>query len=62
MNSGDWVENLTSLEYNHGEWDLYYYKDSCQTDDWILSDDKSLSIMDLDNKQIFKVLMKEFQL
>jgi UDP-2,3-diacylglucosamine pyrophosphatase LpxH len=25
LNSGDWVENLTALEYNKGEWSLFYY-------------------------------------
>ena len=25
MNSGDWVENLTSLEYNHGLWEIFNY-------------------------------------
>jgi UDP-2,3-diacylglucosamine pyrophosphatase LpxH len=25
LNSGDWVENLTSLEYHNGEWLLYRY-------------------------------------
>jgi UDP-2,3-diacylglucosamine pyrophosphatase LpxH len=25
LNSGDWIENLTSLEYNNGEWDIYQY-------------------------------------
>ena len=25
MNSGDWVENLTALEYNSGEWSMYKY-------------------------------------
>jgi UDP-2,3-diacylglucosamine pyrophosphatase LpxH len=25
LNSGDWVENLTALEYNNGEWELFYY-------------------------------------
>ncbi|WP_075590342.1 UDP-2,3-diacylglucosamine diphosphatase [Labilibacter marinus] len=25
LNSGDWVENLTALEYNDKEWDLVYY-------------------------------------
>lgn len=28
MNSGDWIENLTALEYNNKEWKLYrYYED-----------------------------------
>ncbi|HAS44271.1 MAG TPA: UDP-2,3-diacylglucosamine hydrolase [Microscillaceae bacterium] len=25
LNSGDWIENLTSLEYQDGEWKLYQY-------------------------------------
>lgn len=25
FNSGDWVENMTALEYNFGEWNLYCY-------------------------------------
>lgn len=25
MNSGDWVENLSSLEYNQGKWSLYRF-------------------------------------
>lgn len=25
LNSGDWVENLTSLEYNGHEWNIYHY-------------------------------------
>lgn len=25
MNSGDWVENLTALEYNDGNWKIYNY-------------------------------------
>ncbi len=25
MNSGDWVENLTALEYNFGRWSVYEY-------------------------------------
>jgi UDP-2,3-diacylglucosamine pyrophosphatase LpxH len=26
LNSGDWIENLTSLEYNEGEWSIYQYE------------------------------------
>ena len=25
LNSGDWIENLTALEYNKGSWELYYF-------------------------------------
>ncbi|MFN8396964.1 MAG: UDP-2,3-diacylglucosamine diphosphatase [Bacteroidia bacterium] len=27
LNSGDWVENLTALEYHDGEWTLFHYED-----------------------------------
>ena len=26
LNSGDWVENLTSLEYNNAEWKIFHYR------------------------------------
>jgi UDP-2,3-diacylglucosamine pyrophosphatase LpxH len=26
LNSGDWIENLTALEYSHGEWSIYEYR------------------------------------
>lgn len=25
LNSGDWIENLTSLEYSNGEWNIFQY-------------------------------------
>lgn len=28
LNSGDWVENLTALEYNWGRWSIYEYDES----------------------------------
>lgn len=27
LNSGDWVESLTSLEYTNGNWEIYQFKD-----------------------------------
>lgn len=27
MNSGDWIENLTSLEWNEGKWTVYHYNE-----------------------------------
>ncbi|MEI6586897.1 MAG: UDP-2,3-diacylglucosamine diphosphatase [Sediminibacterium sp.] len=27
LNSGDWIENLTALEYNQGSWDIYEYQE-----------------------------------
>ena len=28
LNSGDWIENLTSLEYNDGKWTIYKYDET----------------------------------
>jgi UDP-2,3-diacylglucosamine pyrophosphatase LpxH len=27
LNSGDWIENLTALEYNNGQWSIYRYNE-----------------------------------
>lgn len=31
LNSGDWIENLTCLEYNEGYWEIYHYKETAIT-------------------------------
>lgn len=33
LNSGDWLENLTALEYNKKRWKLYCYSDNNYTDE-----------------------------
>lgn len=32
MNSGDWIENLTALEYSKGEWSLYQHPHEDETE------------------------------
>lgn len=32
MNSGDWIENLTALEYNNNEWEIYHYDEKAFAD------------------------------
>lgn len=61
LNSGDWIENLTALEYNSGEWKIYRYADdiSLHSDDSETEQTKSLD--DMDNKEIFKEMINEFQ-
>lgn len=27
LNSGDWIENLTALEFENGEWNIYQYNE-----------------------------------
>lgn len=31
MNSGDWIENLTALEYHQGLWELFHYEEQKNT-------------------------------
>src|SRR3979490_3392912 len=57
LNSGDWVENLTSLEYNSGHWRIYRYNDD------LLAQSTKISKRyknNLDNDEIFKDLVSEF--
>jgi len=50
MNSGDWIENLTSLEYNEGQWEIYQY-DEKQVDQSAvvipLKQDKKIPVLDV---------------
>ena len=57
LNSGDWVENLTALEYNQGEWSIYRYAEDIKAKSIKLSKDPK---KDLDNDEIFKDLVSEF--
>ena len=57
LNSGDWVENLTALEYHLGEWRIYrYHSDPFAQSMKINKRYRSK----LDNDEIFKDLVNEF--
>lgn len=55
LNSGDWIENLTALEYNEGQWTLYRHTDT------IVAPDED-SDEDLDASQLFSHMLEEFNL
>jgi UDP-2,3-diacylglucosamine pyrophosphatase LpxH len=57
LNSGDWVENLTALEYNGGAWSIYRYQDDPRAQAVKLP--KRL-INRLNNDEIFHGLVNEF--
>ncbi len=60
LNSGDWVENLTALEYHRGKWKLYQF-----TEDISLSAD-GLEVIEpeeiLEKNELFDRLKQEFNL
>lgn len=48
LNSGDWIEHLTALEYSHNEWSIYKYDES-----------KFLSVSQTEPKQKVTVITDE---
>lgn len=57
LNSGDWVENLTALEYHEGTWRIYSYAaDPVARKIKLPKHIKS----DMDNDEIFRDLVNEF--
>jgi UDP-2,3-diacylglucosamine pyrophosphatase LpxH len=64
LNSGDWVESLTALEYHDGKWSLYKYQEKDfeipdeEDDDQESMPDEKLVYMK--NKDIFSIMMEEF--
>lgn len=58
LNSGDWVENLTALEYNKGLWNLYKHEDAME-----LHGEFELELeQDFSNKALFQNLVSEFKM
>lgn len=63
LNSGDWIENLTALEYYKNEWTLYEYNhDPLVLDIENKSEEKTPKDKKKENEKIFDELLKEFQL
>jgi UDP-2,3-diacylglucosamine pyrophosphatase LpxH len=63
LNSGDWIENLTALEYNNNTWKLYHYDHDIQIktawQESLTPDEADDEV--LETKTLFQNLLKEFQ-
>lgn len=60
LNSGDWIENLTALEYHKGEWKIYHFHDDdLQVRGLKVKKSKK---SELSNSQLFENLVQEFKL
>ncbi len=57
LNSGDWIENLTALEYNNKEWSLYKYNASDFENPTLDTDD---SLVMMENGEIFEQMLGGF--
>ena len=57
LNSGDWIENLTALEYENGKWDIYRFDEVEMLNMSVLDQEEELN-----NNQLFDNLIEEFNL
>jgi len=57
LNSGDWIENLTALEYHAGEWQVYRYHEDKHAQSFKVP---KRFRNNLDNDLIFKDLVNQF--
>ncbi|MEI6679599.1 MAG: UDP-2,3-diacylglucosamine diphosphatase [Mariniphaga sp.] len=59
LNSGDWIENLTSLEYNEGNWKIFNYRnDYVEQPDMVIAEHEKL--VDFKVKDLFNNMLVEF--
>jgi UDP-2,3-diacylglucosamine pyrophosphatase LpxH len=57
LNSGDWMENLTSLEYNEGKWSLYQYTEEAFAPQ---PEQVAATEEDLTDDHTFALMLQEF--
>jgi len=62
LNSGDWIENLTALEYNKNEWTLYEYQKDELAKGLELTSKKKKKKKKKDHNILFNELLKEFDI
>jgi UDP-2,3-diacylglucosamine pyrophosphatase LpxH len=58
LNSGDWIENLTSLEYVNNQWTLYKYEAAA----FASQENELEEEVEVNNSLLFKNLVAEFEL
>ena len=59
LNSGDWVENLSALEYHEGQWKIYNYREDLFAQAYALASKQAESPS---HKETFEELLKEFEI
>ena len=58
LNSGDWIENLTALEYNDGEWKIYKYNE----DEMEAAEEDEPEEIILSSNELFENMLTDFNL
>ena len=63
LNSGDWIENLTALEYHKGEWDLFRFSETERIAMLKNAEEEAEGdVEEMDDKQLFSQMVSEFNL
>jgi UDP-2,3-diacylglucosamine pyrophosphatase LpxH len=57
LNSGDWIENLTALEYVNGQWSVYHFDENDFADEMVKTDEE-----ELDTSKLFDNLLQELNM
>lgn len=52
LNSGDWIENLTALEYNSKEWNIHYFKPEKNQVNYNVDYEKTPKVPDVLTQQV----------
>jgi UDP-2,3-diacylglucosamine pyrophosphatase LpxH len=59
LNSGDWIENLTALEYDNNKWEVYHFQEDKlvqELTDSFYTDEAAY----LRTAELFKIMMQDF--
>lgn len=57
LNSGDWIENLTALEYNRGRWELYHFHEDLHR--VMVARAKTFKDAKVNSNELFENLVRE---
>lgn len=57
LNSGDWIENLTALEYNNGQWNVYHFEEHLLEREIARNEEE-----ELDTSKLFDNLLQELNM
>lgn len=52
LNSGDWIENLSALEYHDKKWQIYYYEEQKH----LISDEEPEEMVEMNHTDLLKIV------
>lgn len=60
LNSGDWIENLSALEYHEGQWNIYRHTGTPPAEEEIHEQEEDGFVL-LKNEEIFRHMLTDFR-